>query len=1001
MTTVWIDLETYNTRDIKTAGTYEYARTCEILLTPYAIDDGPVVVWDNTAIDETPDDLDEAFKNSETMFVAHNAMFDRNVLKNSWLAPASATRPDRWRCTMVKGLLHGFTGSLDAIGKSLGLTEDKAKISDGRKLINRFCKPAPSNHKADRYTRETHPEEWSRFIEYAKRDVEAMREIDRLLPEWNVDPAEYHCDQRINDFGFCVDRELLEAGIKTAVYEKQELADRFVELTKGEVARPSLRDQFLAYLNKTTNLGLENTQAATLRGVLSERVVDAETRELIEIAIESNKTSNSKYAALGNAVSKDGRFRGGLQFSGAARTRRWCLTGDHEVLTEQGWVRLDEWGGGVIAQWGNGDIYFEHADRVRFEYEGEMIHAYRPNRIDAFMTPDHVLCASGLTGRKTAGTAYGGHVTGVEKHGVLRRKPVSTIRTRVLVMLQHDGYRAGSTVEWCFSKKRKSTRCQKLLSSAGIAYTVSQKANGVYRIRVPVASKPDWLVKKDFGSWLLTEKHCPRTFIDEIQFWDGGGRRDKQVEVCSKEKINAEWTATMAHLAGFSANLARRSNGYWFVNVSKSGNRVSIKPDDWSKSAYKGSVFCAVTRTGFFLTRRNGIVHVTGNSGRNFQPQNLPSRGIPKAGETLVYINALKQDVHKELYAGELMRFGSAAVRGLLIAPKNKKIVATDLSNIEGRANAWLAGEKWKLDAFVDYDTLKIDDEGNPIPDGKGDFEREGPDLYNVTAGGIIGKDPYVINKDQRQLFGKIPDLAFGYQGGVGACQNFANAFNIRLADYWESISGSVEGWCIDKAESNYNEWGKERAGDLPSDEWIASETIKLSWRDRHPAIRQLWYDSENAAKNAIEHPGKVFRAGKHITFQYVRYHGNTYLRAKLPSGKYLCYYRPKLTKDGIQYWGAHPLTKQWSRLNIYGGKFVENFCQSLSRDILCENLLRAEAAGYTPILTVHDEVVCEVPDSDEFNEKHLSEIIATRPQWAKGFPLAAAGFEDYRYRKD
>ena len=59
------------------------------------------------------------------------------------------------------------------------------------------------------------------------------------------------------------------------------------------------------------------------------------------------------------------------------------------------------------------------------------------------------------------------------------------------------------------------------------------------------------------------------------------------------------------------------------------------------------------------------------------------------------------------------------------------------------------------------------------------------------------------------------------------------------------------------------------------------------------------------------------------------------------------------------------------------------------------------EAAGYEIVLTVHDEVICEAPDSPEFNEEHLSNILATNPSWCKDMPLAAAGFSAYRYRKD
>jgi DNA polymerase len=77
------------------------------------------------------------------------------------------------------------------------------------------------------------------------------------------------------------------------------------------------------------------------------------------------------------------------------------------------------------------------------------------------------------------------------------------------------------------------------------------------------------------------------------------------------------------------------------------------------------------------------------------------------------------------------------------------------------------------------------------------------------------------------------------------------------------------------------------------------------------------------------------------------------------------------------------------------------NVCQTLARDILMPALQTAEAKGYLPILSVHDEAITEVPDTDAFSAQGLVGILATNPPWAEGLPLAAAGFEARRYKKD
>ena len=100
-----------------------------------------------------------------------------------------------------------------------------------------------------------------------------------------------------------------------------------------------------------------------------------DARRMLELRQELGKTSNKKYNALETAVCADGRVRGLLQFYGAARTGRWCLTGDHEVLTPDGWVPLEQWQGGEIACWNpQTEVFsFQQANDLSFDYEGEMI----------------------------------------------------------------------------------------------------------------------------------------------------------------------------------------------------------------------------------------------------------------------------------------------------------------------------------------------------------------------------------------------------------------------------------------------------------------------------------------------------------------------------------------------------------------------------------------------------------------------------------------------------
>lgn len=318
------------------------------------------------------------------------------------------------------------------------------------------------------------------------------------------------------------------------------------------------------------------------------------------------------------------------------------------------------------------------------------------------------------------------------------------------------------------------------------------------------------------------------------------------------------------------------------------------------------------------------------------------------------------------------------------------RIVAADLSNIEGRGLAYLAGEEWKLEAFRAFD------------------RGEGPDLYNITAVSIIGGDPYAVSGENRNAFGKVPDLFGGYEGGVGACQTFAKAYGVRMVDHWGTVQQNADPIHIAGAKANWAKWGKEKNAKseepISKLEWIASETVKLAWRARHPATKQLWYDLKDAAINAIKRPGKVFTAGPHLKLSVREAGGHRYLLIKLPSGRYLTYFHPKLYEEEggwkISYMGhmqkSPTAPKIWGKCFTYGGKLAENACQSFARDVLMYNMPAMEAAGYPIVLTVHDEVVTESAKGVE----ELNKILATVPPWAKGLPLAAAGFVADRYKK-
>lgn len=130
------------------------------------------------------------------------------------------------------------------------------------------------------------------------------------------------------------------------------------------------------------------------------------------------------------------------------------------------------------------------------------------------------------------------------------------------------------------------------------------------------------------------------------------------------------------------------------------------------------------------------------------------------------------------------------------------------------------------------------------------------------------------------------------------------------------------------------------------------------------------------------------------------------YLAIRLPSGRKLHYYKPEirrndLGRDAIHFLGTNQKTGKWEYVSTYGGKLTENIVQAAARDLLANSMMNLYREGFQIDFHIHDEVILEVPgDSDKTLEDAIR-IMCLLPEWAKGLPLSADGFESRYYKKD
>ncbi len=330
-------------------------------------------------------------------------------------------------------------------------------------------------------------------------------------------------------------------------------------------------------------------------------------------------------------------------------------------------------------------------------------------------------------------------------------------------------------------------------------------------------------------------------------------------------------------------------------------------------------------------------------AGRKIQPHNLPRPGVSQKMIESILDNIINNPDALSLIHDKPLDLISYCIRGLLTAADGMKLVCLDFKSIEAVVLAWVAGEQKILDAF-----------------------ESGLCLYRIAAAGIYGTTYDNIGKSssERQV-GKVSELALGYQGGIGAFQQMAKGYNVKITDK-------------------------------------KADEIKNAWRANRPKTKRFWNIIENAAIRAVLNPGNVIGAGKYIRF----IKKGSFLYCKLPSGRLMSYPYPKVENKKTPWGESKPAlfyktvaNYKWQYTDTYGGKLTENVVQAISRDLLAHSMLNVDAAGYEMVMHVHDEIVCEV-DAKLDCYDIIEKIFLKKPAWAKDLPLKADGWEGKRYRK-
>ena len=320
------DFETFSAVDIGKCGSFRYMDdpSFEPLLLSFAHNDEPVSLVDFARGETWPKDFLAALRDPDVVKLAWNCAFEREVIRT---ALGIYTPPEQWLDVMHVAAQCGLPMSLDAAGKALGLSEEQAKMKEGKALIRYFCcpcKPTKTNGMRERNLPEHAPEKWDTFRGYCTRDTEAERTIFHVLEQWlpNADERRFWAlDQRINEKGVRIDRQLAVNAVTMDERYKEELTERAVEITG--LSNPKSVSQIKNWLFDQEGKQFPSLNKKVIADVVSE-LQTADAREFMAIRSELSKSSTAKYQAMLRSMCRDEHSKGCFQFYGANRTGRFA-----------------------------------------------------------------------------------------------------------------------------------------------------------------------------------------------------------------------------------------------------------------------------------------------------------------------------------------------------------------------------------------------------------------------------------------------------------------------------------------------------------------------------------------------------------------------------------------------------------------------------------------------------------------------------------------------------
>lgn len=963
------DFETYSELDVRDVGAWRYAEhdSTEILCLSYGAPGQKKKIW-YPGLPFPQEIIDHV--NAGYPIEAHNCMFEWAI----WyciLAPTyGVPNPKCWLDTMASCAYRGLPLGLEDVGSVLNL--DIQKDKRGKLLLQKLSKPRKPTKK-DPSTRCRDENLLKELYEYCMTDSEAEDNLGMVVEDLPAaEFAVWVLDQRINRRGVYVDMEAVLAALYLVDIIKTNLETELRTLTDNKVETGTQTARMLEWFN-SQGVNLDNLQAGTIENYLDQNkevvkrtgknwLPDAVVR-VMEIRQQLSRASTSKLIKFKDCTTMDSRIRGLLQYHGAG-TGRWAGRLVQPQNFPRGSVKDMDL---LIATIKLRDI--------------DILTAHYGDPMEAI--------ASALRGMFIATPGKKLYVA-----------DFAAIEARVVMWLagQMDALEA-------FHKFDRG--------EGPDIYCVT--ASKIYQRPIDKKKDPD---ERQLGKITVLGCFGPETRV----LTDKGIKHI--LDICLTDKVwdGIEWVT--------------------HAGTIYQGKRETIE-----------MMGVQVTPEHQILTQKGWVEAITvaeRNAPERYQALELASENSPYY-ELNTYLPGDSKESSSNALAGQTptqfcsITCSKERVLGVVLAPRNK----VDTGESDTSVMPTLYQTKTTESGYsTEYPLVSVGVTENPTKAidtmelGVSMFGNLGlriGNFFSRISSALKGGISHILSltestwtKDTSRVTCALYQ-SLSTSGTRDRSQN-CNSVSSSLKDVYDiALAGPRNRFTIitDEGPLIVHNCGYQMSGprlqEQARDSYGVDVTLEMAnkmvttFRTDYDKVPVLWKSLEDNAIRTVRFKRAhevITASGARIVFRYERDKAANWLTMELPNGRKLWYYEPGLeektiqyrdketgelkefTKDSLYYQGRNNKKGGiWSKVFTYGGMLTENAVQAIARDLMVAAMFRVEAAGYSIVMSVHDELVAEAaPDRDI---KEFEKLVAGPvPAWAKGCPVAAEGWAGWRYRK-